>query len=91
MSEIQKVSLWVIVNGIVHDDLIDPRLLLSDYLRNNLGLTGTHVGCEHGVCGACTILVDGTTARSCLMLAIQSNGLEISTVESLGSPDNLNP
>ncbi len=91
MSEIQKVSIWVIVNGIVHDDLIDPRLLLSDYLRNNLGLTGTHVGCEHGVCGACTILVDGTTARSCLMLAIQSNGSEISTVESLGSPDNLNP
>ncbi len=91
MIEINKVSLWVIVNGVVHEDLVDPRLLLSDYLRITLGLTGTHVGCEHGVCGACTILVDGTSARSCLMLAIQANGLEISTVESLGSPDNLNP
>ena len=91
MSEIEKVSLWVIVNGVVREDLIDPRLLLSDYLRINLGLTGTHVGCEHGVCGACTVLVDGASTRSCLMLAIQANGLEISTVESLGAPDNLNP
>ena len=70
MIEIKKVSLWVIVNGVVHEDLVDPRLLLSDYLRINLGLTGTHVGCEHGVCGACTILVDGASSRSCLMLAI---------------------
>ena len=91
MSDIEKVSLWVIVNGKVHEDLIDPRLLLSDYLRNHLGLTGTHVGCEHGVCGACTILVDGASTRSCLMLAIQANGLEINTVESLGSPEQLNP
>ena len=91
MSEIEKVSLWVVVNGLVHEDQIDPRLLLSDYLRINLGLTGTHVGCEHGVCGACTVLVDGASARSCLMLAIQANGLEINTIESLGSPDNLNP
>jgi len=91
MSEIEKVSLWVVVNGLVHEDQIDPRLLLSDYLRINLGLTGTHVGCEHGVCGACTVLVDGASARSCLMLAIQANGLEINTIESLGSPENLNP
>jgi carbon-monoxide dehydrogenase small subunit len=91
MSDIEKASLWVIVNGKVHEDLIDPRLLLSDYLRNHLGLTGTHVGCEHGVCGACTILVDGASTRSCLMLAIQANGLEINTVESLGSPEQLNP
>ena len=91
MSEIEKVSLWVVVNGLVHQDQIDPRLLLSDYLRINLCLTGTHVGCEHGVCGACTVLVDGASARSCLMLAIQANGLEINTIESLGSPENLNP
>jgi carbon-monoxide dehydrogenase small subunit len=91
MSEIDKVSLWTIVNGLVREDLIDPRLLLSDYLRINLGLTGTHVGCEHGVCGACTVLIDGASSRSCLMLAIQANGLEINTVESIGSPGNLNP
>ena len=91
MSKIDKASLWTIVNGVVREDLIDPRLLLSDYLRINLGLTGTHVGCEHGVCGVCTVLIDGTSSRSCLMLAIQANGLEINTVESLGSPDNLNP
>jgi aerobic carbon-monoxide dehydrogenase small subunit len=91
MSEIQKVSLWVVVNGVVHEEMVDPRLLLSDYLRINLGLTGTHVGCEHGVCGSCTVLIDGASARSCLMLAIQANGLEINTVESLGSPEKLNP
>ena len=67
MSEIEKVSLWTIINGVVREDLVDPRLLLSDYLRINLGLTGTHVGCEHGVCGACTVLVDGASTRSCLM------------------------
>ena len=91
MSEIQKVSLWVVVNGVVHEEMVDPRLLLSDYLRINLGLTGTHVGCEHGVCGSCTVLIDGASTRSCLMLAIQANGLEINTVESLGSPEKLNP
>ena len=91
MSEIQKVSLWAVVNGVVHEEMVDPRLLLSDYLRINLGLTGTHVGCEHGVCGSCTVLIDGASTRSCLMLAIQANGLEINTVESLGSPEKLNP
>ena len=91
MSDIEKVSLWVVVNGVVYEEFVDPRLLLSEYLRINLGLTGTHVGCEHGVCGSCTVLVDGASTRSCLMLAIQANGLEINTVESLGSPEKLNP
>jgi aerobic carbon-monoxide dehydrogenase small subunit len=69
---------------------VEPRLLLSDFLRDRLGLTGTHVGCEHGVCGACTVLVNGDSVRSCLMLAIQANGAEIATVEGLGSPEQLN-
>ncbi|MGY3238468.1 carbon-monoxide dehydrogenase small subunit [Bradyrhizobium sp. USDA 4472] len=69
---------------------VEPRMLLSDFLRDRLGLTGTHVGCEHGVCGACTILVNGDSARSCLMLAVQTDGAEIVTIEGLGSPDELN-
>ena len=69
---------------------IEPRMLLSDFLRDSLGLTGTHVGCEHGVCGACTVLVNGDSVRSCLILAIQANGAEITTVEGLGSPEALN-
>lgn len=70
---------------------VEPRLLLSDFIRHNVGLTGTHVGCEHGVCGACTILLDGEPVRSCLMLAVQANGHTIETVESLGTPDNMHP
>jgi len=84
-------DLWVIVNGEVIERRVEPRLLLSDFLRHTLGLTGTHVGCEHGVCGACTILVDGVSMRACLMLAVQANGLSIQTVEALGTPDQLNP
>ena len=82
----------VTVNGVRHEREIEPRLLLSDFLRHDLGLTGTHVGCEHGVCGACTILFDGEPARSCIMLAVQATGHDIQTVESL-SPDGetLNP
>jgi carbon-monoxide dehydrogenase small subunit len=68
---------------------VEPRMLLSDFLRDCLGLTGTHVGCEHGVCGACTVLVNGDSARACLMLAVQANGAEIVTVEGLGSPEEL--
>ena len=84
-----KIS--VTVNGETYDvSDIEPRLLLSDFLRDRLGLTGTHVGCEHGVCGACTVLVNGDSVRSCLMLAIQANGTEITTVEGLGSPERLN-
>ena len=69
---------------------VEPRLLLSDFLRDTLGLTGTHVGCEHGVCGACTVLMNGDSVRSCLMLAVQTNGAEIMTVEGLGTPEALN-
>ena len=84
-------TISVTVNGTKHDvSDVEPRLLLSDFLRDTLGLTGTHVGCEHGVCGACTVLVNGDSARSCLMLAIQVNGAEITTVEGLGTPEELN-
>jgi aerobic carbon-monoxide dehydrogenase small subunit len=86
---VAKVS--VTVNGTQHEvSDVEPRLLLSDFLRDTLGLTGTHVGCEHGVCGACTVLVNGDSVRSCLMLAVQANGAEITTVEGLGSPEALN-
>ena len=81
----------VTVNGERYDvSDVEPRMLLSDFLRDPLGLTGTHVGCEHGVCGACTVLVNGDSARSCLMLAVQTNGAEIVTVEGLGTPEELN-
>jgi len=84
-----KIS--VTVNGEKYEvSDVEPRLLLSDFLRDRLGLTGTHVGCEHGVCGACTVLVNGDSVRSCLMLAIQVNGVEIMAVEGLGSPEHLN-
>jgi carbon-monoxide dehydrogenase small subunit len=82
-----KVSL--VVNGLTYSREIEPRMLLSDFLRYELGLTGTHVGCEHGVCGACTILLDGRSARSCLTLAIQAQGMQVETVEGLGTVDSL--
>jgi carbon-monoxide dehydrogenase small subunit len=75
------------VNGGEHVETVAPRLLLSDFLRHRLGLTGTHVGCEHGVCGACTVLLDGEAVRSCLLLAVQAAGSEVTTVEGLASPD----
>jgi len=80
------------VNGVEHRAAAEPRLLLSDFLRHDLGLTGTHVGCEHGVCGACTILFDGLPMRSCLMFAPQAHGHEIVTVEGLvADGDRLHP
>jgi aerobic-type carbon monoxide dehydrogenase small subunit (CoxS/CutS family) len=80
------------VNGRRYTAKVEARMLLSDFIRHELGLTGTHVGCEHGVCGACTILVDGTPMRSCLMLAVQANGHALETVEGLApGPDRLNP
>jgi aerobic-type carbon monoxide dehydrogenase small subunit (CoxS/CutS family) len=80
------------VNGQRYVRTIEPRLLLSDLLRHELGLTGTHVGCEHGVCGACTVLVDGELARACLMLAVQADGSEVTTIEGLApGPDALHP
>lgn len=88
----QKFSVTITVNGTEYKEEVEPRLLLSDFLRHELGLTGTHVGCEHGVCGACTIMLDGESARSCLTFAVQANGHEITTVEGLASDkDNLHP
>jgi carbon-monoxide dehydrogenase small subunit len=84
----KKIKLTV--NGAVYEGTVEPRLLLSDFLRVDLGLTGTHVGCEHGVCGACTIIFNGDSARSCLMLAVQADGAVIETVEGLGSIHKLN-
>lgn len=82
----QSVSITVKVNEKEYKREVEPRLLLSDFIRHELALTGTHVGCEHGVCGACTILVDGESARSCLMFAVQADGLNLTTVEGLSSP-----
>ena len=79
------------VNGTVHSGQVEPRKLLVDFLREDLGLTGSHVGCEHGICGACTILVNGQSARSCLMLAVQANGAELMTVEGLAEDGKLHP
>jgi aerobic carbon-monoxide dehydrogenase small subunit len=87
---IKTSGIAVTVNGTRYDAAVEPRLLLSDFLRHTLGLTGTHVGCEHGVCGACTVLVDGDSARSCLMLAVQADGRSIETVESLGTIGAMN-
>ena len=88
----QAHSITVKVNDKEFQRQVEPRLLLSDFLRHELGLTGTHVGCEHGVCGACTILFDGESARSCLIFAIQANGHQITTVEGLAEDrDNLHP
>lgn len=88
--ETHAISLTV--NGQIYNGDVEPRMLLSDYLRHELGLTGTRVGCEHGVCGACTVLFDGQPVRSCLMLAIQTDGHELSTVEGLASStDDLHP
>src|SRR5208282_4714462 len=77
--------------GTAHRTAVEPRLLLSDFLRQDLGLTGTHVGCEHGVCGACTVLIDGDSARACLSFAVQADGSRIDTVEGLGTIENLAP
>ena len=81
----------VTVNGTAYEREVEPRLLLSDFIRHDLGLTGTHVGCEHGVCGACTILFDGQPVRACLILAIQADGHELTTVEGLGTIEELHP
>src|ERR1700680_2752989 len=81
----------VTVNGRPFRRRIEPRLLLSDFIRHEIGLTGTHIGCENGVCGACTVLLDGLATRACCMLAVQADGRRIETVESLGRANNLNP
>ena len=84
--------LQVTVNGRAYESEVEARLLLSDFLRHELDLTGTHVGCEHGVCGACTVLMDGEPVRSCLVLAVQADGRELTTVEGLAAgEDELHP
>lgn len=86
-----KHTISVKVNGLVYERDVESRLLLGDFLREDLNLTGTHFGCEHGVCGACTVLLNGLSIRSCLMFAVQADGCEITTVEGLGDPDHMHP
>ena len=87
----ERIGIALTVNGVRYERQVEPRRLLSDFLREDLGLTGTHVGCEHGVCGACTILLDGDSARSCLTFAVQCDGASIRTVEGLGEIGALHP
>lgn len=90
MGETRQIS--VTINGKTYDEEVEVRFTLADFMRQQLGLTGTHLGCEHGVCGACTILFDGRSARSCLMLAVQANGHDILTIEGIApSEDELHP
>ena len=81
-------TISVTINGRVFGGDVEPRTLLSDFIRHQAGLTGTHVGCEHGVCGACTVQLDGEPVRSCLLLAVQANGRSVATVEGLAGPDD---
>jgi aerobic carbon-monoxide dehydrogenase small subunit len=83
-------AIKVTVNGVAYERAVEPRLLLSDFLRHTLGLTGTHIGCEHGVCGACTVLLDGDSVRACLLFAVQVDGAQVETVEGLGTIGRLN-
>jgi aerobic-type carbon monoxide dehydrogenase small subunit (CoxS/CutS family) len=87
MTTVPTEQVRVVVNGQTHDRLVEARLHLGDFLRQELGLTGTHIGCEHGVCGSCTVLLDGAPVRSCLMFAAQADGRNLTTVEGLAAPD----
>jgi len=87
----QRIDVRMTVNGVSYAGTVEPRLLLCDYLRHHAGLKGTHVGCEHGVCGACTILLDGRTARSCLVFAVQADGSSVKTVEGIAGDGPLTP
>lgn len=89
MAQLHRVRLTV--NGREYEREVEPRMTLVDFLRHELGLTGTHVGCEHGVCGACTIIKNGQAVRACLMLAVQADGAELRTVEGLAGADGLHP
>ena len=84
-------SVTFTLNGELREAKVEPRIHLGDFLRQSLGLTGTHLGCEHGICGACTVIVDGAPVRSCLMLAVQVDGTIVETVEGLGKPGALSP
>jgi aerobic carbon-monoxide dehydrogenase small subunit len=87
----QSYDVSLTVNGVLRDARVPARRLLSDFLRHDLRLTGTHVGCEHGVCGACTVLVGGRPMRSCLLFAVSVRGQEVTTVEGLGGPEDMHP
>jgi carbon-monoxide dehydrogenase small subunit len=87
----QPLALTLTVNGVERSADAEPRTTLADFLRHDLGLTGTHVGCEHGVCGACTVVVDGDPVRACLMLAVQADGCEVLTIEGLARDGELHP
>lgn len=91
MAASERVTVRMVVNGQERAVTVEPRWLLSDVLRDELGLTGVHVGCEHGVCGSCTVLWEGEPVRSCLTFAVQAEGAHIETVEALGTPDQLDP
>jgi carbon-monoxide dehydrogenase small subunit len=86
-----KIDITLTINGRAHAIRVEPRKTLADAIRDDCGQTGTHIGCEHGVCGTCTVIVDGEAVRACLMFAVQAQGREIRTVEGLGTPDNLHP
>ena len=85
----RRLPVTITVNGVARTADAEPRRTLSDFVRHDLGLTGTHVGCEHGVCGACTVLIDGDPVRSCLVLAVSAQGHDVTTVEGLGQPDTV--
>ncbi len=87
----ERETIRVTVNGKAHERAVEPRRLLSDFLRDDLRLTGTHVGCEHGVCGACTVTMDGRTTRACLTFAVMADGADIRTVEGLGTVEAMHP
>jgi carbon-monoxide dehydrogenase small subunit len=84
---VPEAHVHIRVNGDERSAVVEPRLTLADYLRERCGLTGTHLGCEHGVCGACTVLLDGEAVRACLVLAVQADGHEVTTIEGLSAPD----
>src|SRR5437870_8669542 len=91
MSMTEKVDITLTINGRDHAISVEPRKTLVDAIREDCGQTGTHIGCEHGICGTCTVILDDDAVRSCLMFAVQAQGKKIRTVEGLGSPDNLHP
>ncbi len=87
----EKISITAIINGAKHSATVEPRRSLVDFLRHDIGLVGTHVGCEHGVCGACTVMLNGRTVRSCLLFAAQADGSEVTTIEGIGTDEVLHP
>lgn len=87
----ERQRITVTVNGVPHSGDVEVRKTLADFIREDIGLTGTHLGCEHGMCGACTVLLHGQAVRSCLLFAVQADGAEITTVEALGTPEQLHP